>query len=470
MIASSALAQNEQLYLFRNDKQFDFYSLKDVKSIDYYGTAKGFSRMTISTEQGEDDFTMSAIDSCVVRATAIPDIHVSLTDYPDITDLFKTDGFDKSTIYAATLRMDGNGMYDDLPEQTVEFRGRGNSTWKFAKTPYRFKMSKKTSVCGMAKAKTFALIANYIDPSLMRNPVALWTAQQLELPFSNHSVPVNVYLNGHYKGAYMMTEKIGVGGGSVDIDEDTGMLFELDSNFDEDFKFNYYFPNNYSKTLPVMVKDPDLKEIKPDETERDTYFKQWQSDFTEMANAVVNGGAKKISTYIDLPHAARYVLVNSLALNQELQHPKSFYMFKEALGSEHLYHFGPVWDFDWAYGYNGTSTTPYNTVLFQKDGDRAGASFMKALASNSEFRAEYKKVWDNFYAEIYPRLLEYIDSYSLMIEPSAKRDGILWPDAMAAGYAKAESAYDTKKKVSELKTWIKNRVEWCNKHTNWGLY
>lgn len=142
----------------------------------------------------------------------------------------------------------------------------------------------------MAKAKTFALIANYIDPSLMRNPVALWTAQQLELPFSNHSVPVNVYLNGHYKGAYMMTEKIGIGGGSVDIDETTGMLFELDSNFDEDFKFNYYFPNNYSKTLPVMVKDPDLTEVKPDETERDTYFKQWQSDFTEMANAVVNPG------------------------------------------------------------------------------------------------------------------------------------------------------------------------------------
>lgn len=92
MIATSALAQNEQLYLFRNDKQFNFYDLKDVKSIDYTGTANGFSRMTISTEQGDENVTMSAIDSCVVRTKAIPDIYVSLTDYPDITDLLKPAG------------------------------------------------------------------------------------------------------------------------------------------------------------------------------------------------------------------------------------------------------------------------------------------------------------------------------------------------------------------------------------------
>lgn len=468
--ASTASAQNEQLFLFRNDKQFNNYKASDITEIKYTGGTSGYNSMNITTSHGTETVSMSAIDSCVVRANGIPDIYVNLTDYPDIDDLFKTGNFTKSTVYAATLRMDGNGMYDDLPEQSVEFRGRGNSTWNFAKTPYRFKMGKKTSVCGMKKAKTFALIANYIDQTLMRNAVCLWTAGELGLPFSNHCVPVNVYINGRYRGAYMLTEKIGTGSGSVDIDEDTGMLFELDSNYDEDFKFAYYFKNNGGKKLPVMVKDPDLTEIKPDEAERETYFKQWSSDFTAMADAVVSPAGKKLADYIDLTDAARYLIVNNLACNQELQHPKSLYIYKKALGTDHVYHFGPVWDFDWSFGYDGTTTINYNVVLLKKDGDYSGMSFLKSLASNSEFMEVYREEWKNFYDNIYPRLLEYIDSYAEMIEPSAKRDGLRWPDAYAAGYAYAASSYDTEKNVKEIKDWVKNRVKWCNSHTNLGLY
>ena len=465
--ASAAMAQNEQLYLFRNDKNFSFHPLNEVESITYSGTPGAYTKMSVTTADGVNSYDLSTIDSCVVRTTALPDIHVQLHDpYAELTDLIKANG--KSFIYEATLRMDDNGMFDDLPSQTVEFRGRGNSTWNFAKTPYRFKMSKKTSVCGMAKAKSFALIANYIDPSLMRNAVALFVAQKLGLPFTNHCVPVNVYFNGLYKGAYMLTEKIGVGGGSVDIPEETGMLFEIDSNYDEDFRFKYTFSNNSKKQLPVMVKDPDLTEIKTDATERESYFAQWKSDFTTMANAVVTG--KNVSDYVDLRDAARYIIVNSIACNRELQHPKSFYLHKEELGTGCLYHFGPVWDFDWAYGYDGTVNYSYDRVLFEKDGDYAGTSFMKALAQNTEFRTIYKEEWDNFYKEIYPALVEYMDQYALLIEPTARRDGLQWPDAYAASYAYAESAFDTAKHSTELRTWVKNRIEWCNKHANWGLY
>lgn len=465
LVAGSAFAQYEEMYIFRNDKQFNYYKAADVKELSF---DRQNSKMAVTTAEGTTSMTMSSVDSCVIRATAIPDIYVNLTEYPDISDLFKGNGFTKSTIYLAKLRMDGNGMYDDLPEQDVEFRGRGNSTWNFAKTPYRFKMAKKTAVCGMPKAKTFALIANFIDPSLMRNCVSFYVAQKLGMPFTNHSIPVNVYLNGYYKGAYMMTEKIGTGSGSVDIPEETGMLFEMDSNYDEDYKFIYNW--GYSR-VPVMVKDPDLTEIKVDAAERSQYFQQWQADFTEMANVLTGTtSGKKLSDYVDLQDAAKFVLVNSLACNTEMRHPKSLYLHKEALGTDYKYHFGPVWDFDWSYGYQGLSTDPATNNLFASNGNYQGGDFMKALCSNSEFRAVYKEVWNTFMTEIYPTLFEYIDGYAAMIEPSAKRDGLVWPDQYAASYAKAESAFDHKTKVNTLKTWIKNRVEYCNNHTNWGLY
>lgn len=467
MVAAGAFSQNEHLYLFRNDKNFSYHQLRDVSSITYSGAPGAYTKMNVETADGTISYDMGNTDSCVVRTTAIPDIHVQLHDpYADLTDLIKSYG--KSFVYKATLRMDGNGMYKDLPSQTVEFRGRGNSTWSFAKTPYRFKMSSKTAVCGMAKAKTFALIANYIDPSLMRNAVALYVAQKLGLPYTNHCVPVNVYFNGLYKGAYMLTEKIGIGGGSVDISDETGLLFEIDSNYDEDFKFKYTFSNDSRKQLPVMVKDPDLTEIKVDATERNTYFNQWQADFKSMADAVVTG--KNLSGYIDLRDAARYLIVNSIACNRELQHPKSLYMYKEGLGADYLYHFGPVWDFDWAYGYSGLANYSYNRVLLEDDGDYAGTSFLKALARNSDFRAIYKEEWDKFYGEIYPELVEYMDQYALLIEPSARRDGLQWPDAYAASYAYAASAFDTAKHYKEFRSWVKGRIEWCNSHVNWGLY
>ena len=119
-----------------------------------------------------------------------------------------------------------------------------------------------------------------------------------------------------------MTEKIGIGSGSVDIDENTGMLFELDNALDEDYTFIYTFSNDRSKSLPVMVKDPDLDEIKPNPVERTAYLNDWQSDFSRMANAITSPAGKRLADYIDVEEAARYVLVYALSCNGELQHPK----------------------------------------------------------------------------------------------------------------------------------------------------
>lgn len=456
-----SLAQNERLYLFRSDYGFNEFKVSDLKEIRYESDLNGaFTDIVVSTILGDEKkVAMTAIDSVVVRQSDIPDLYVDLIDYPDIDDLFKNNGFTKRTIYAAKLRIDGNGMYEDVPKQEVEFRGRGNSTWYYPKTPYRFKMKKKASVCGMKKAKSFALIANYIDNTLMRNTVALNVALELGLPYSNHSIPCNVYLNGKYRGSYMMTEKIGIGGGSVDIDENTGMLFELDLYMDEDYKYDQYFLGN--KRLPVTVKDPDLAELYPDAVEREAYFQQWKSDFGEMVNAVTTSGEHSISDYIDLEQAAKYVLVNSVALNRELLHPKSVYLYKEGLGRDYTYKFGPAWDFDWGFGYDDVLP---DIPLFSGDTspNYSGGTFFKLLASNEEFMNVYRKEWATFYESVYPKILTLIDSYSKDIEPSAKLDGLKW--------GASTNTFDAAKNVKALKDYFIKRVEYCNEHENYGLF
>lgn len=458
----TTLAQNEKLYIYRNDKQFHFFNGNSVEAT-YTKTGDAYSTMQIN----DLCIPLTSIDSCVVRTNGIPDFYVNLIDYPELEELVQDWG--KNFIYKANLRMDGNGIYDDLELQEVEFRGRGNTTWMQPKKPYRFKMKNKASVCGLPKAKSFALIANFIDPTHLRNASALWLANRLEMPFSNHAIPVNVYLNDKYRGLYMLTEKIGIGGGSVDIEEESGILFELSVEFDEDYQFLIAFKSALSDeyvNLPVMIKDPDLSELKEDPQEREEYLNLWRDDFTQMINAITHPNDFDISEYLDIDQAAKYLLIYSVMANIELQHPKSTYIYKEGLGTEHLYKFGPAWDFDWSLGYRGNSIELNKTdlPLFSQ---LTGSKFFLHLVKNPLFMSRYRQLWNDFYKNIYPEMISYIDNYAHLIEPDAKINGIKWPDMPERVVI---SSFEHATEVSKVKQWFIEHIEWCNNHPNLGLY
>lgn len=196
----------------------------------------------------------------------------------------------------------------------------------------------------MAKQKNYVLLANYIDDSLMKNAIAFWIARRLRVPYANHTTPVNVIINGHPRGSYLITEKVGINSGSVDIDETKGILFELSGEYDEKYKFRSE-PYN----LPVMVKDPDFDELyedNPDGPTPDGMLEMWKEDFNRVLRLLEAGRSQHT---FDWDSFARGLLLNNICLNGELGHPKSLYIHKEQIGTDALYKFGPVWDFDAAF-------------------------------------------------------------------------------------------------------------------------
>ena len=48
-------------------------------------------------------------------------------------------------------------------------RGRGQGSWGMDKNPYKIKLEEKADLFGMGKSRTWVLLANYFDESLMRN-------------------------------------------------------------------------------------------------------------------------------------------------------------------------------------------------------------------------------------------------------------------------------------------------------------
>lgn len=335
-----------------------------------------YDSIYVSSVQGRlKVWPIAQVDSTVF-GTNIPTIFIDVEDGAEITS--------KVDYRTATLRINGYGHCDDVARTTVSIRGRGNSTWyDFPKKPYRLKFAKKISLCGLTKAKSYCLIANFIDCSLARNAIAFYIAQQMGMPYTNHSIPVNLVVNGKPCGSYMLTEKPGINAGSVNIDETQGIMWEIDTNFDEDYKF---YSEKYE--LPVMVKDPDLAEIAEDmdSVTPDSLLRYWQADFQRMENAVATDSINTWD-YIDMQSMIDYVLVYAVCANLELRYPKSMYLYKEHVDS--LYQLGPVWDFDWAFTFwNGQESSIYTRRLFVYD--EPGSEFFEAMVKTDEFMEAYR--------------------------------------------------------------------------------
>lgn len=363
--------------------------------------------------------------------SAIPELTITTTD-PSIAEIPSKDYY-----LEGTLAVNGRGGYEDYTGKT-EVKGRGNSTWGYPKKPYRLKLNKKAEICGLGKAKNYVLLANHLDPTLMLNSVAFKIGRLLELPFTNHAIPVDVVLNGIYKGSYLLTEQIEVKENRVDLDENNSVMWELDSYWDDEPKFK-----STAFNLPVMVKDPDLT------TEQ---FEYWKKDFnaftTQFAKEPLEGNS--YIDMIDIESVAKFLITFNLVHNMEINHPKSVFLHKEGNGK---YVMGPIWDFDWAYDYEGTSNHfgRYNTPLFSSSMNGVGTAFFQRFLQDSRVKAIYKRTWQDFKNNKLDALLQYVDDYAVMLKPSVERNSELWENTRS---------FDTK--VKELKTWLRNRADYID--------
>lgn len=102
---------------------------------------------------------------------------------------------------------------------SADIRGRGNSSWTMPKKPYKLKFDAKVDLFGNGSAKTWTLIANYNDPSLIRNYLAYSSGAVFEsIKETTTKVQfVELYLNDEYEGVYLICEQNEVGSTRVDI-------------------------------------------------------------------------------------------------------------------------------------------------------------------------------------------------------------------------------------------------------------
>lgn len=350
-----------------------------------------------------------------------------------------------ATFYLRSIDEDAFDMTD--VEMTI--RGRGNSTWYgMPKKPFRVDFLSKTSLFGLTKAKKWVFLANYQDPTLLMNDVAFELGRRVGVEFNHSSIHVEVFINGTYRGNYQLTEQKETGEGRVDINTDGGFLVELDTYFDEDYQFH----SNYFK-LPVMIQEPEFNSN--DEMD---YVKEAFNAF-ESTLYGENFPSNEFEKYTDVESLINFMLVNEIVRNQELHWPKSTYLYKEA---DSKIKWGPLWDFDWAFGYNEA-----NAYFVKKDllfyaerayiDERAGNLFFARFFEVPGFKEKYYQRWEEVKPDV-ADIVNYIDEKAKMLEKSQlenfKLGGMTTPNTKNASYGEL---------INQMKDWIEERIAFLDR-------
>ncbi|MBQ0025547.1 MAG: CotH kinase family protein [Bacteroidales bacterium] len=332
---------------------------------------------------------------------------------------------------------------------TLSIKGRGNSTWNLSpKKPFALKLNKKEKILGMKKHKRWCLLANWMDRTMMRNAVAFEISRNTGLAWTPSGKFVEVVLNGRHIGNYYLCEQIKVDENRVDIEEldpsatsgegiTGGYIFELDTNYDELYKFRPTRSN-----FPWMFKDPD--EV------NESQF-NWTVNYVERMEESLYDETKfsnrEFEDYLDLESFVDYWLVNELAMNNELNHPKSSYMHKDVGGKMIA---GPVWDYDY-----GTFRPEATSVFRIKS-----ALYYPQLFEDPSFVALVKTRWILLKPKFETNIPAFIDDLEPRLKASDELNAPMWP--ISGQMPNGDETMSYEDAVERLKSAYLQKLNWLD--------
>ena len=393
----------------------------------------------------------------------------------------------------ATLTVPEGFHYSDYPDVDLEgftdlemsIRGRGNSSWRKSKKPFKIKLDKKTSVLGFGKNKHWVLVANISDESLIRDRITAWLGNEMGFAFTPRGVPVDVVMTGQefgtqYLGSYYLSENVRVDDNRLDIEEleeddvdpkiiTGGYLVQNASQLragspDRFFttrgaEWGTHTPSFDTEEEALLSDAPseedDREEAFSGNEQGDAYENNVQQEYIQnyiqYFEDVLFEEGTAYRELMDVESAAKYWLVNVVTKNNDAFATGSTYIYKDRDpedGVAKLY-WGPLWDFDYAWDYSPIY-----------EGMDYGHLWMKPMFRDKEeggFVQEVYKQWPVM-RELLLKLIEeggIIDQYAAETEASAKFDALM---------LHSDEDFDYLAAVEKLKTWIRNRIAWLDEN------
>lgn len=365
-------------------------------------------------------------------------------------------------------------------------KGRGNSSWRSnEKRSYTIKFEEDTGLLGMKAAKKWVLTSNNMDPTLMRNAIAYSAAQLTRLPHTVGFAFVDLYVNGCYRGNYLLCEKIEVGKNRIAINDleaaneeaNPGMLLSEAKRMQNEKKSPTRVwcdvPNEPENLTGGYLLEYEYRDALTDEKSgfvtdsgvglilhSPKHATQGEIDYIadlygELEEALlsedgVNKQGKHFSDYLDMDSFIDGLLLYDFTANQDKGFT-SWYLYLPQ--DSQTFYMGPLWDFDQSME---TPDQPPDSVNVSAQarygnshqiGSYQEQSFIELFFSHREFIDRMTERFDGFKEVLADSLNEKTAALFEEIRASAAMDGVRW------GYTVNQ------KKDVELQDFVNERIE-----------
>ena len=371
----------------------------------------------------------------------------------------------------------GSGCSSVPTYDQAELKGRGNYSWSFAKKGFNLKLDDKMDLCGMGNSKKWALVANHYDRSLLRNSAANFVGAQFSnLEFTPKDVPVDLYVNGSFRGSYILIERVNLEGGRLDVDElkaeDTPELCSgPDPSVDTTSPVNgtYLMEWDFRKGANFNFGANSHGWVGLKEPEDEDYCQNmgaFINDYVDRADRDLYDGSASSNDWlkwIDLESAVDYYIAMEFLKPVDGQMWASVYMYKPR---DEKIHFGPLWDFDLAMGSAtraGNVVSPRGWYLrnpLNVSAKQTEITWFNRMNQNPTFRAAVKKRWNEVDQDIND-VIAYLRSREQLIDKSAADNYRKWSHgAKISKYQVIKGSWGSD--VDYLVDWLDKRWRWMN--------
>lgn len=351
----------------------------------------------------------------------------------------------RETDIPATFQVWGkNGPLDS--KKNLVIRGRGNSSWDvMPKKSYRLEFAEKYEVLGMHANKDWALIANFADKTYLKNFITQKLSKWLKMYYTPAAEFVELYINGTYQGLYQITETVKVDKYRVNIPSDANFIEKTsaESQKDDQVCFTSTLKFFFCFKQPKNATDEQVQKVRTRINNLENYLYR-QENFSE----------EELLCRVDLNTFTPYYWIQEFSKNQDGAFWRSIYI---SWSGNQPMRWGPVWDFDIAYG-----TTTDTTEIGPQDWLTRENGWFKYFFENSLVQKQIKDYWQEN-KSIFTMLPDTISHYAKMLAPAIRHDQSVWPTLKSSAYIFFKDTYNSHEEaVDSLNSWIRERYQWID--------
>jgi hypothetical protein len=290
---------------------------------------------------------------------------------------------------------------------------------------------------GLEKAKSWVLLADYLDPSTLHNYAALSLAATSEnFDFVPTPYKVNLYLNGEYEGVYTLCEQVQEQEGRLGLTQKItrGMKHLSDYNFLICMNYNapekpgaeegvtYFYLSSVERYFELEYP---TREDFPSEAQFNAFFTELEDYMRQVCRAFLESDRSYLGKNVHMNSLIDLFIIDRI-MGERDHHWKSVFMYYKGGEGDPKLSFGPPWDYDFCM-YTEWTAQPNEEFDLTNDFNPAEAAFFyRPLIYNTYYTRKVASRYKSHFSEILPEIIARVEAQADAMPESLQMNQDRW--------------------------------------------